>query len=89
LGSADWLFDKKITKEISKNAKFELGAYVDSAKTNINMQLNQEWIKGIRSYGDIKDIKLIGIYPMQKQLIIRSNCSGDLSVKVESISFSL
>lgn len=89
LGSADWLFDKKITKEISKNAKFELGAYIDSAKTNINMQLNQEWIKGIRSYGDIKDIKLIGIYPMQKQLIIRSNCSGDLSVKVESINFSL
>jgi len=25
LGSADWLFDKKITKEISKNARFELG----------------------------------------------------------------
>ena len=89
LGSADWLFDKKITKEISKNARFELGAYIDSAKVNINKQLNQEWIKGIRSFGDIKDIKLIGIYPMQQQLIIRSNCSGDLSVKVESTSFTL
>ena len=89
LGTADWLFDKRITKEISKNAKFELGAYIDSAKININKQLNQEWIKGIRSYGDIKDIKLIGIYPLQQNLVIRSNCSGDLSVKVESINFSL
>lgn len=89
LGSADWLFDKKITKEISKNARFELGAYVDTAKLSINKELNKEWVKGIRSYGNIKDISLMGIYPMQQHLIIRSNCSGDLSVKVESINFSL
>ncbi len=89
LGSADWIFDKKITKEISKNARFELGAYIDSAKININKQLNQEWIKGIRSYGDIKDIRLIGIYPMQQHLIIRSNCAGDLSVKVDAVNLSL
>ena len=89
LGSADWLFDKKITKEISKNARFELGNYIDSAKLSMGQQLNQEWVKGIRSYGNISDIKLIGIYPMQQHLVIRSNCSGDLSVKVESINFSL
>jgi Domain of unknown function (DUF4403) len=89
LGSADWLFDKKITKEISKYASFELGDYIDTAKTNINQQLNQELIKGVRSYGNIKDIKLIGIYPMQQHLVIRSNCAGDLSVKVESVNFSL
>lgn len=89
LGSADWIFDKKITKEISKNARFELGAYIDTAKLSINKELNKEWIKGIRSYGKIKDIALIGIYPMQQHLIIRSNCAGDLSVKVESINFSL
>ena len=89
LGSADWLFDKKITKEISKNARFDLGAYIDTAKTSINQQLNQEWLKGIRSFGNIKDISLIGIYPMQQHLVIRSNCNGDLSVKVESVNFSL
>jgi hypothetical protein len=89
LGSADWLFDKKITKEISKYARFELGPYIDTAKISFNSQLNQEWIKGIRSEGTIRDIKLIGIYPMQQHLVIRSNCSGELSVKVESIDFSL
>lgn len=89
LGSADWLFDKKITKEISNNARFDLGAYIDTAKTTINQQLNQELIKGVKSYGNIKDIKLIGIYPMQQYLVIRSNCAGELSVKVESVNFSL
>ncbi|MCX6317072.1 MAG: DUF4403 family protein [Bacteroidetes bacterium] len=89
LGSADWLFDKKITKEISENARFELGSYIDSAKTTINQQLNQELVKGVKSFGNIKDIRLIGIYPMQQHLVIRSNCAGDLSVKVESVNFSL
>jgi hypothetical protein len=89
LGSADWLFDKKITKEISKYATFELGPYIDTAKTTINQELNRELIKGVRSYGTIKDIKLIAIYPLQQYLVIRSNCAGDLSVKVESVDFSL
>ena len=89
LGSADWLFDKKITKEISKNARFELGAFIDTAKLSINKELNRELAKGIRSYGQIEEIDLIGIYPLSQSLIIRSNCSGDLSVKMESIDFSL
>ena len=89
LGSADWLFDKKITKEIAKQARFDLGAYIDTAKTSINKELNTEWVKGIRSYGNINDIRLIGIYPMQQYLVIRSNCTGNMSVNVESINFSL
>jgi Domain of unknown function (DUF4403) len=89
LGSADWLFDKKIGKTISEQAVFDLGAYIDTAKVNMNNQLNQEWIKGIRSSGSIKDIKLINIYPMQQQLVIRSNCTGNLAIKVEAINFTL
>jgi len=89
LGSADWLFDKKITKEISKYARFELGNYIDSAQITLNEQLNRELTKGVRSYGNIKTIQLAGIYPMQQHLVIRSNCEGSLAVKVESIDFSL
>jgi hypothetical protein len=89
LKAADWLFNKKIANELGKYAKFDLTSYIDTAKVNINNQLNHEWVKGIRSYGNINDIKLIGIYPLADHLIIRSNCTGDLSVKVESINFSL
>lgn len=89
LGSADWLFDKKITKEISKQARFELGAYIDTAKQTLHQELNKEWVKGVRSAGQIREITLAGIYPMQQHLVIRSHCTGELSVKVESVNFSL
>ena len=89
LKAADWLFNKKIANEIGKYARFDLTSYIDTAKVNINSQLNHEWIKGIRSYGNISDIKLVGIFPLSQYLIIRSNCTGDLSVKVDSINFSL
>ncbi len=89
LGSAGWLFDKKITKKIAQFARFELGPYIDTAKVSINTRLNQEWMKGIRSNGAIRDIRLIRMYPMQQYLVIRSNCEGDLSVKVDAGSLSL
>jgi Domain of unknown function (DUF4403) len=89
LKAADLLFSRRINNEIAKYARFDLSSYIDTAKLSINRQLNREWIKGIRSNGNISDIRLIGIYPLQQYLVIRSNCTGDLSVKVESIPFSL
>lgn len=89
LKTADWLFSRKIVNEISRYTRFDLNAYIDSAKSGLNQQLNQEWIKGISSYGRIDDIRLIGIYPLSQALTIRSNCTGSLSVKVESVDFSL
>ncbi|HRG24493.1 MAG TPA: DUF4403 family protein [Chitinophagaceae bacterium] len=89
LGSAGWLFDKKITREITKFARFELGGYIDSAKVTINTQLNQEWMPGISSNGTIQEIRLIRMYPMQQHLVIRSNCEGNLQVKVDAGKLSL
>ncbi len=82
---ADWLFNRKIVNEISKYTRFDLSQYIDTAKKMMNVQLNKEWMPGIRSEGNVNDLKLIGIYPLEKHLIIRSNCSGYLSLKVETI----
>jgi hypothetical protein len=89
LKTAEWLFSRKIITEISKYTKYDLTSFIDTAKAGINEQLNQEWIKGIRSYGEIEDIRLIKIYPFSQHLMIRSNCTGTLSVRVESVDFSL
>ncbi len=89
LKTAEWLFSRRIVNEIGRYTRFDLTGYIDTAKLSINEQLNHEWIKGIRSYGNIEDIKLIGVYPLDQHLVIRSNCTGNLSVKVESIDFSL
>ncbi|MGZ8516452.1 MAG: DUF4403 family protein, partial [Chitinophagaceae bacterium] len=89
LKTSEWLFSRRIVNEISKHTRFDLSSYIDSAKVTINRQLNHEWVKGIRSVGQIDEIDLIGIYPLRQSLVIRSNCSGELSVKMESIDFSL
>ena len=89
LKTSEWLFSRRIINEISRNTRFDLNEYIDTAKVRINEQLNQEWIPGISSAGLIDEIDLIGIYPLNHSLVIRSNCSGHLSVKVESIDFSL
>ena len=89
LKTSEWLFSRKIINEIGRYTKFELKPFIDSAKVNINQQLNHEWIKGISSFGHINDIQLIGIYPTPQSLVVRSNCTGELSVKMESVDFSL
>lgn len=89
LKTAEWLFSRRIINEISKYTKYDLTSFIDTAKAGINQQLNHEWIKGIRSYGEIDDISLTAIYPFTQHLVIRSNCTGTLSVRVESVDFSL
>ncbi|HET9431659.1 MAG TPA: DUF4403 family protein [Chitinophagaceae bacterium] len=89
LKAADWLFNRRIINEVSRYARYDLSAFIDTARTGITQQMNREWMPGIRSLGNIYDISLLGIYPLNQHLVIRSNCTGNLSVKVESINFSL
>lgn len=89
LKTAEWLFSRKIVNEISRNTRFDLSSYIDTARAGVNRQLNREWVKGIRSYGNIDDIQLIGIYPTGQALVIRSNCTGVLSMKIDGVDFSL
>lgn len=89
LKSADWLFNKRITNEIARVSKFDLSNYIDTAKILINRQLNAEWIKGIKSTGNINDLKIAGFYPLTEHFIIRSNASGELMIKVDAMSFNL
>ena len=89
LKTSEWLFNRRIINEISRNTRFELASYIDTARNQINEQINREWINGISSQGQIDAIELIGIYPLSQSLVIRSNCSGNLSVRVDSVDFSL
>jgi len=89
LKSADWLFNKRIINEITRVSHFDLSAYVDTAKVLINKQLNAEWIKGVKSIGSIYDLKIAGFYPLTEYFIIRSNASGDLAIKVDTMNFNL
>lgn len=89
IGSAGWLFDRKITKEISRFARFDLGSYIDSARVNADTQLNQEWMPGIQSEGHINEIRLVKMFPLQQYLVIRSACEGELRIKADAGQFAL
>jgi len=89
LKSADWLFNKRIANEIARVSKFDLSNYIDTAKILINRQLNTEWIKGVKSTGSINDLKISGFYPLTEYFIIRSNATGDLMIRVDTMSFNL
>lgn len=88
LKTASWLFNKRIVNELKKYSRFDLSSYINTAIRSVNQQLNKEWIKGIQSNGKMDEIKIVNFYPLREHLIIRSNCSGALSVKVDSANFS-
>ena len=88
LKTAAWLFNKRIVNELKKYSRFDLSSYINTAIISINQQLNKEWMKGIQSNGKMDEIKIVGLYPLREHLIIRSNCSGALSVKADSANFS-
>lgn len=87
LKSAEWLFSKKIIHSIEASSRFDLGAYIDSAMTMANQQMNREWIKGISSYGKMDKLTLVGIYPLSDKLVIRSNLAGNLAIRVGTIEY--
>jgi hypothetical protein len=88
LKTAAWLFSKRIVNELKKYSRFDLTSYINTAITTINEQLNKEWMKGIQSNGKMDEIKIVDFYPLREHLIVRSNCSGSLSVKADSGNFS-
>ncbi len=88
LKTAEWLFNRRIVNELKKYSRFDLSSYISTATATANQQLNKEWMKGIQSTGRMEEIKIVNIYPLREHLVIRSNCSGSLAIRVDSINFS-
>lgn len=85
--TAKWLFNKKITTELNKYAVFNVAEYTNALITRMNEQVNREWKKGISTAGEIKQVQIEGIYPLEKNLVLRCNTQGVLSIKVDSFEF--
>jgi len=88
LKSASWLFNHRIITELRKYSTFDLSGYINGTIASFNQQLNREWMKGIQSSGHMDDIKIVKIYPLREHLVVRGNCSGSLSIRIDSINFS-
>jgi hypothetical protein len=87
LRSAEWLFSKRILKEIEPYTKFELGAYESMLLTNVNSQLNKEIRKGVVMHGEVRNVTIERIYPFTEKLVIRFSSKGDLDIAINDPGF--
>lgn len=82
LKSAKWLFNKKITAAVQKASEIELKPYLDSLKTELNKSINVELTKGTFMTGEINDVKMNFIHPMEKVLHLRFRSKGKLEIQL-------
>jgi hypothetical protein len=88
LNTAKWLFSKKISSELKKYTSFSLAAYYETAAKELGNWLNREWIKGIRSTGALKELKLTEVYAYPDHLLVRSNCAGNLTINITDMELN-
>ncbi len=86
LKTAKWLFSKRIISELKKYTSFDMSKYYDTATQSLNTWLNREWTKGISGKGAVNELKLTSLYALPEHLLIRSNCTGKLDVRVSEIN---
>lgn len=85
----DKLFQEKLKKEITMRAKFPLTDYFQNAKEKLTLELNREWIKGVKGKGTVTNIQLKTLEGASSHLGILLKTNGQLSVTVSEASLSL
>lgn len=87
LKAGEWLFNKKITRELEKYTRFDVSSYEQMLLTKINSEFNREIRKGISIKGLVKTVNIEKIYPFIDQLVVRFGSTGDMEILVNEISF--
>jgi len=80
---ADWFFEGKITEKIKAAATIDYTAQINTAKANLQVQLNKKIAEGMLLKGNVKELNISGIYPMKNELLIRTYSIGDISLQVK------
>lgn len=82
LKSAKWMFNSKITNMLREFAVFDLTPHLDEMKQMLQKEMNRELKKGVKLFGNVNELRLVGMYPQLNQLIIRINSTGDLKLSM-------
>lgn len=85
----DKLFQEKLKKEITNKAKFSLTDYFNNAKEKLSIELNREWIKGVKGAGTVTSVQLKSLEASSNFLRTSLLTKGQLSVTVSEASLSL
>jgi hypothetical protein len=88
LKTAKWLFNKRIISELKKHTTFNMVSYYDTASAALNTWLNKEWMKGMKSTGKVSELKLIKVTALPEYLSIKTNCAGNLALRIDELNWS-
>ena len=89
LKTAKWLFSGKIESELKKNTAINLTAYFEQAQKALNDYLNKKWTEGVKGVGNVKELKVVSVQPLPQHILIKTACSGSLSVQISELNLSL
>ncbi len=87
VNSAEWLFNKRILRELQSYSKFDISQYEKMLLDKINPQLNSEIKPGISMVGEVRSIAIDRIYSFTENLVIRFRTMGSLDISINDISF--
>ncbi len=76
------VFQTKLTETIQSACNIDLTPILQSAKTEIEKQLNSELIPGVNLKGLLNNLQITGFYPTQKELQITVALNGNLQIDV-------
>lgn len=85
--TASWLFNKKILKELKDYTRFPLTQYLDQIRKQASAQLNQPFMKGIRSEGQLDKISILQLSAGPSEMMVRCQASGELAVFVNDLTW--
>jgi hypothetical protein len=80
------VFQTKLTQTIQNACNVDLTPTLQSAKTEIEKQLNGELMPGVNLKGLLNNLKITGFYPTQKELQITVALNGNLQIDVVNYS---
>lgn len=80
------IFQTKLTQTIQSACNVDLTPTLQSAKTEIEKQLNGELMPGVNLKGLLNSLHITGFYPTQKELQITVALNGNLQIDVVNYS---
>ena len=81
------LFQKVIAKKIQEYGKTDFKPILESNKKSISDQLHKQLDKNTTLNGQVNNLKILGVYPSENNLVIHTQAIGVLNLKMSGYSF--
>jgi len=83
LKSAKWLFSDKITNIVRNSTTYDLKPLLKDASKKLETELNRQVDEKTRLTGNMSNILILDIHPLETELLIRANLQGKIRLQLE------